>query len=68
MKIEELISGRNDMDEIHLEGMAIPVKSMKKLLGDGYVHIQAHKESRTVTLWGKTCTACLTPEQIRARG
>ena len=68
MKIEELISGKNDTAEIYLEGMAIPVKSMKKLLDDGYVYIQAHKENGTVTIWGKTCTACLNPEQIRARG
>lgn len=68
MKIEEMISGKNDHDEIIIEGFSIPVSALKNLFKDGYEHIVPYKSEKTFSLWGKTCTACLTERQIRERG
>ena len=67
MKIEELISGRNDKEDVDIEGISIPVLALKELIKDGYEHVKLYKENNTFSLWGKTCTACLTEEQLRHR-
>jgi hypothetical protein len=67
MKIEELISGRNDKGDVDIEGVSIPVLALKELINDGYEHVKLYKENYTFSLWGKTCTACLTEEQLRQR-
>ncbi len=67
MKIEEIISGRNDQEDVDIEGISIPVLALKELIKDGYEHVKLYKENNTFSLWGKTCTACLTEEQLRQR-
>ena len=67
MKIEELISGKNDNEEIEIEGVSIPISALKNLIKDGYVNLKAYKEEKTFSLWGKTCTACLTEQELREK-
>ena len=67
MKIEELISGKGDQKEIRLEWASIPVSVLKSLMEDGYVHIKPYKENKTFSLWGKTCSACFTEQELRQR-
>jgi hypothetical protein len=67
MKIEDLISGRNDQEDVDIEGISIPVLALKELIKDGYEHVKLYKENNTFSLWGKTCTACLMEEQLRQR-
>ncbi|MBL7212195.1 MAG: hypothetical protein ISS61_07445 [Desulfobacteraceae bacterium] len=67
MKIEDLISGKKDNDEINVEGYSLPVSSLKNLLEEGYEHLEPYKNEKTFSLWGKRCTGCLTGEQLRNR-
>ncbi|NQT56803.1 MAG: hypothetical protein HQ551_11320 [Desulfobacteraceae bacterium] len=67
MKIEELISGKNDNEVIEIEGVSIPISALKNLIKDGYVNLKAYKEEKTFSLWGKTCTACLTEQELREK-
>ncbi len=67
MKIEDLISGKNDQGEVDIEGISIPVSTLKALVKDGYEHVRLYKDNNTFSLWGKTCTACFTEEQLRQR-
>jgi hypothetical protein len=67
MKIEELISSKNDQEELNIDGISIPVLALKQLIKDGYEHVKLYKENNTFSVWGKTCTACLTEEQLRER-
>jgi hypothetical protein len=68
MKIEELISGKGDNDRIEIEGISLPVRTLKNITKEGYIHLKPEPRSKTVTLWGTTCCACLTEEQLRERG
>lgn len=65
MKIEDLISGKNDHEDVNIEGTSIPVLALKKLMKDGYVHLKPEWHSKAFTLWGATCSACLTEKQLR---
>ncbi|MFH1241455.1 MAG: hypothetical protein V1689_03745 [Pseudomonadota bacterium] len=67
MKLEALISGKNDNDQIDIEGSSIPVSALKRLLENGYEHLVPYKSEKTFSLWGKRCTGCLTEEQIREK-
>jgi hypothetical protein len=67
MKIEDLISSKKDKEEVNIEGVSIPVSALKALIKDGYEHVKLYKENNTFSLWGKTCTACFTEEQLRER-
>ncbi len=67
MKIEELISGKQNGDEVSVDGFSLPVSALKKLMDEGYVNIRVYKENKTFSLWGKNCTACFTEEMIRER-
>lgn len=67
MKIEELVAGRNDSDEIALDGVAVPVSALKELMNEGYAEIKPYPSEGTFSVWGKTATACLTRDQIRKR-
>ncbi len=68
MKIEELVTGKNDNAEIQIEGAPIPVKALRNLINDGYIHIKSYRENKTYSLWGKNCSACLTVQELRGRG
>ena len=65
MRIAELISGKDDNDQIDIDGFPVPVSSLKSLLGDGYEHLVPYRSEKTFSLWGKRCTGCLTEEQLR---
>jgi len=67
MKIEEMISGKGDDEEIEVAGTAIPVSALRNLTKDGYDHLKPYKENNTFSVWGKTCTACFTEQQLRER-
>jgi len=67
MKLEEVVAGKGDQEEVNIGGTSLPVSSLKKLIGDGYVFLQPYKENNTFSVWGKTCTACFTEQQIRER-
>ena len=53
MRIEELISMKNDPEEINIDGLTARVSALKKLIKDGYEHILPYKEERTFSIWGK---------------
>lgn len=65
MKIEEVISGKNDHEEVVLGGLSAPVSALKRAMQKGYINIVPYETEGTFSMWGKNCTACLTPEQLR---
>ena len=65
MKIAELISGKDDHEEITIEGVLIPVSVLKKLLKEGYVNLNLYTQNKTFHVWGERCTACFTEEALR---
>jgi acyl CoA:acetate/3-ketoacid CoA transferase alpha subunit len=67
MKIEELVSGKKDGDEVTFDSVSLPVSVLKKLIKDGYSNLKFYSENKTFSLWGKNCTACFTEQQIRER-
>lgn len=67
MNIKGLIEGKSDEQEIQVEGFALPVAALRKLTEDGYGKLRAYGENRTVAVWGKSCTACFTDEELRER-
>ena len=67
MKIEDVISGKNDQGKVDLDGLQVPVAALKNLLNEGYINIRTYKENQTFSLWGKNCTACLSMEEIQKR-
>ena len=64
MKIEDLIAEKNEEDRVSIDGTSIPVKALKNLLNQGYVHVQPYKENKTFSFWGKSCTACFNEDQL----
>ncbi|MBW2063541.1 MAG: hypothetical protein JRJ03_01285 [Deltaproteobacteria bacterium] len=62
MDIEELIA--KGESEINVEGISIPAHILKKLKEDGYSHLKVYRDNRTITVWGKNCSACFTEEQV----
>jgi hypothetical protein len=67
VRIEEVIAGKKDQEEVKIDWTSLPVAALKKLMKDGYDHLTFYKENRTFSLWGKNCSACLTEQQIRER-
>jgi len=67
MKIEELIKGRGDNEQVNIDGVQVHVHVLKRMIQDGYTDILHYKENNTFTLWGKNCSACFTPEQLYER-
>ncbi|HDZ23483.1 MAG TPA: hypothetical protein ENH70_02965 [Desulfobacteraceae bacterium] len=67
MKIQDLIAGKNEQDSVVIDGTSIPVKVLKDLTDEGYVHVRPYKENRTFSFWGKSCTACFTEDQLLER-
>ncbi|RJR47643.1 MAG: hypothetical protein C4576_09285 [Desulfobacteraceae bacterium] len=68
MKIQDLVAGKGDGDQADVEGLRIAVPVLKRLMNEGYEHIRVYKESRTFSLWGKTCSACFTQEYLTTLG
>jgi hypothetical protein len=67
MKIEELVSGKGGQESVDLEGLSVPVAGLRTLSEEGYTNLRVYKENKTVSLWGKSCSACLTLEQLQER-
>lgn len=65
MKIEELVSGKNDNDVIQLNGIGIQVSALKNLMKEGYENIKPYRTEKTFSVWGSNCTACVTPEEFQ---
>ena len=64
MDITDIISGKSDEDRVSLDGSAVPVRTLRRLLEAGYENILFYPSDGTFSVWGKTCTACLTQEQV----
>jgi hypothetical protein len=64
MKIQDLIAGKGDGDHLDIEGLKLAVPVLKRLMDEGYENIRVYKESRTFSLWGKTCSACFSHEHL----
>ena len=65
MKIEDMISDKDDSEEIIMEGLKIPVSALKNFMQKGYEQLLPYKEEKTLSMWGKTCTGCFTEQEIR---
>jgi hypothetical protein len=64
MKIEDIISGKNDNEEVIIEGLKIPVSALKSFIKEGYEHLLPYSGEKTLSIWGKTCTGCFTEQEI----
>ena len=64
MKIDEMISGKNENEKIVIEGLSVPVKSLKTLASEGYTFMRHYGVEGTFFAWGKTCSGCFSQEQI----
>ena len=64
MKIEDMISGKDESEKIIIEGLRIPVSALKNFMQEGYEHLLPYKEEKTLSMWGKTCTGCFTEQEI----
>ncbi len=67
MKIEDLITGKRDDEQVEIGWTSISVSALKKLMEEGYEYLQPYNEEKSFSLWGKTCTGCLSAEQIQER-
>ena len=65
MKIEDLVAGKSDSDNVQMESLSVPVSALKKLMDEGYENMLLYKEEGTFSLWGKTSTACFTEQEMR---
>ena len=64
MKIEEMIAGKNDSQNLEIAGVTLPIAALKRFMADGYTDIQPYKTEKTFSMWGKACTGCFTEEEI----
>lgn len=67
MKIEELIAGKNDRQNIEFAGVSLPIAALRRFMDDGYTHMKPYQTEKTFSMWGKTCTGCFTEEEIVKR-
>lgn len=64
MKIEELIAGKNDGQNVQVAGISLPVSALKQFMDDGYTHLKPYRTEKTFSMWGKACTGCFSEEEI----
>lgn len=64
MKIEDLIAGKRDDEQVSIEGCRASVSALKRLMSEGYEQIRVYGQARTFSVWGKSCTACFSEEQM----
>jgi len=64
MKIEELIAGKNDSQNVQIAGVSLPIAALKRFMDDGYTHLKPYQSEKTFSLWGKACTGCFTETEI----
>ncbi len=67
MKIEDIISGKNDNEKITIDGLKIPVSALKNFMKEGYEHLLPYNQEKTLSMWGKTCTGCFTEQEINEK-
>jgi hypothetical protein len=66
-KIEELLRGKEKQDSLAVEGLDVPVAALKNLMQQGYENLRVYGDSKTLSLWGKTVSACFTLDQMREK-
>jgi hypothetical protein len=64
MKIQDLIADKGDRDQVSVEGCRASVSALRRLMEGGYEHIRVYGQTKTFSLWGKSCTACFSEEQM----
>jgi hypothetical protein len=64
MKIEELIAGKNDGQNVQVAGVSLPISALKQFMDDGYTHLKPYRVEKTFSLWGKACTGCFSEQEI----
>ncbi len=64
MKIEELIAGKNDTQQVQIAGASLPVSALKRFMAEGYSHLKPYQTEKTFSLWGKACTGCFSEQEI----
>lgn len=67
MRIEDLVDEKKADEQIRIDGLSVPVSALKKLQAEGYTDLKHLKRENTLSLWGKSASACFTPEEIRKR-
>lgn len=67
LKIEELVAGKEEKDSVTVSGLSVPVAALKNLKEQGYEHLRVYGDNKTLSLWGKTVSACFTLEQMLER-
>jgi hypothetical protein len=63
-RIQDLIAGKSEKDQVQIEGISLPVGPLKSFADDGYEYIKCFAGSNQVALWGKSCSACYTSIQL----
>ncbi len=64
-KLSDLVANRSDGDVVQLDGVSLPVKALKNLMAEGYENIRVFPDTKTISTWGKNCTACFTEAMIK---
>lgn len=64
MKIEELITGKNEGQSVQVAGVSLPISALKRFVEDGYTHLKPYRAEKTFSLWGKACTGCFSEQEI----
>ncbi len=64
MKIEELITGKDDGRNVQIAGVSLPIAALKRFMENGYIHLKPYRTEKTFSLWGKACTGCFTEAEI----
>ncbi len=67
MKIEELIAGKKESQNIEVGGASLPIAALKKFMDDGYTDMKPYQMEKTFSMWGKSCTGCFTEAEIKNR-
>ena len=50
-----------------MEGLAVPVADLKNLKQQGYENLRVYGDNKTLSLWGKTVSACFTLDEIQEK-
>lgn len=66
-KIEDLVKGKGEQGSLNVEGLNVPVAALKNLMQQGYENLRVYRDSQTLSLWGKTASACFTSDQMREK-
>jgi len=67
MKIQEVISGKSEQENVNVDGLPVPVVALRDLSREGYENLRVYKDNGTFSLWGKNCSACFTLEHLQEK-